>query len=574
MTTSTITTAHRLRIALVVGSALLLAAPGCGDAGARNGFAPGLGGSAGGKQDDPDAGGSDDGGSDGESDGDDEPIMDPDDDLSEYVLALGHLVVDDWAPKAEGECETLDCPVDGQEGEEFCAYVHYGEKVHASEFVAFQPNSATLWPGNVLRGDDAQHGILTPIGLPRAPMTWSVSLENLDGSPVGHMEEPKLSAFRDERNRILDQGTTGAVPAQITYDILDVHSESQVAVSVGGSLNWFSGGLSSMFDFTNKQESTKILVDFTQAYYTIDVDTPGLPSDFFKDDVTVEDLENFAGPGDPPMYVQSITYGRRVLFAVESSYSEQDVRFAFDASYNALLVGGGVQIETHHLDVLSQSHISALVLGGSGGDAVKTVSGFGGLLEYLQDGAEYSKDSPGAAIAYKLAYLDNTGVKLAFATDYAERQCYDNFVDVTGEVAKLEYLGGNDNGGAEVFGHLEFRAAAAGDPDPCNPNAGDWQVLFDRNDDGAQDVYGLWVPTSPIKRSVYDLEVPPAGAQPQLCMKGHLREADNCWLFCSDDDFGHASLGPIPLDAGWAGDYELEFSDEGTVIATLRFSVD
>lgn len=571
MTTISKTTTTTRAAACLLGAGLLgLAIPGCDDNGPRSGFPPGLGGGDDGKQDDADAVEPDD---DAPAD-DGEPVVEPDDDLTEYVLGLGYLPVEDWAPKTEGECQSLDCPVDGQEGEEFCAYVHYGEKVHAHEFVAFQPNSATLWPGNVVRGEDAQHGILTPIGLPRAPMTWSVSLENLDGSPVGHMEEPTLSSFRDERNRILDQGTTGAVPAQITYDILDVHSESQVAVSVGGSIDWFSGGLSSMFDFTNKQEATKILVDFTQAYYTIDVDTPGLPSEFFEDDVTIEQLENFAGPGDPPMYVQSITYGRRVLFSVESTYSEQDVRFAFDASYNALLVGGGVQIETHHLDVLAQSHISALVLGGSGGDAVKTVSGFAGLIEYLHDGAEYSKDSPGAAIAYKLAYLDSSGVKLAFATDYAERQCYDNFVDVTGEVAKLEYLGGNDNGGAEVFGHLEFRAAPAGDPDPCRPDAGDWQVIFDRNDDGAQDVYGLWVPTSPIQRSFYDLEVPPAGDVPQLCMKGHLKEADDCWLFCDNDDFGVASLGPIPLDAGWAGDYELEFSDEGTVVATFRISVD
>lgn len=557
--------------------AAVTAASGCtDDANGRRGGGPGLGDGLGdGKMDDVegDSGGGDEGEESGDTAGEPGDPVDSDA-LSDWVFGLGYLDIEAWAPKAEGACELFDCPADGQEGEEFCSYVHYSETTHAHDFVAFQPNSATLWPGNVVRGDDAQNGILSPIGLSRAPMTFSVSLESLDGSPVGHMEEPKLSSFRDERNRILDQGTSGPVPAQLTYDIVDVHSESQVAVSVGGSVDWFSGGLSSMFDFENKQESTKILVDFTQAYYTIDVDAPGLPSDFFTDDVTIDDLENFAGEGDPPMYVQSITYGRRVLFAVESSYSEQDVRFAFDASFNAFVVGGGVQIETQHLEILSQSHMSAMVLGGAGADAVKTVSGFGGLLEYLEDGAEYSKDSPGAAIAYKLAYLDSSGVTLALATDYAERQCYDSHVDVTGELGKLEYLGGNDNGGVEVFGHVEFRVAAAGDPDPCNANAAGWEVLFDRNDDGAQDVYGLWVPISPLERTVYDIEVPPSGDMPQLCMKGHLREADNCWIFCSDDDFGHASLGPIPLDAGWPGDYQLEFSDEGTVVATVRISVD
>lgn len=556
--------------ALVCAGLLVTA---CVDDGSRNPFAPGL--APGGKGDDPEGdedegeGDSDDEGDDGD---DDAGLPDDTDALSEYVFGLGHLDLKEWLPKTETVCGLADCPIDGQEGEEYCSYVHYSETAHAHDFVAFQPNSATLWPGNVVRGDDAQEGILTPIGLDRAPMTFSVSLESLDGSPVGHMEQPALSAFREERNRILDQGTTGATPAQIAYDMQEVYSESQVAVSVGASVDWFSGSLSSMFDFTNKQEATKILVDFTQAYYTIDIDAPGLPSDFFTDDVTVEQLENFVTDEGPPMYVQSITYGRRVLFAVESTYSESDVRFAFEAGFDAFFVGGGVEIETQHLDILSQSHISALVLGGAGGDAVKTVSGLPGLLEYLADGGDYSKDSPGAPIAYKLAYLDNSGVKLAFTTDYAERQCYDSHVDVTGEVPKLEYQGGNDNGTVEVFGHIEFKVSAPGDPDPCG--GGGWETLFDRNDDGALDVPGIWVSPNPPSKTVYDVEVPPDGGQPQLCMKGHLREADNCWLFCSDDDFGTASLGPIPLDAGWPGDYQLEFSDEGTVIATVRISVD
>lgn len=343
--------------------------------------------------------------------------------ISEFVFELGHLEIPDWAPKTENDCEGLDCPVDGPEGDEYCVYVDYDETVHAHEFVAFQPNSATLWPGNVVRGDDAQHGILTPVGVGRAPLTFSLSLDNLGGSPVGEMPEPSLSSFRDERNRILAQGTSGSVPAQIAFEITRVFSSSQVAVSVGGSLDWFSGSFSTMFDFANTEESTKILVDFTQAYYTIDVDAPGLPSEFFPDEVTVDQLSNFAGPEYPPMYVQSITYGRRVVFSLESSYTEEEVRFALDASFDALLAGGSVSVDTFHRNVLEQSRMSALIIGGSGTDAVKSVTGFDGLVEFLLSGGEFNKDSPGAPIAYKLAYLDNTPARLALVSEYPEISC-------------------------------------------------------------------------------------------------------------------------------------------------------
>ncbi|MEM6994317.1 MAG: thiol-activated cytolysin family protein [Myxococcota bacterium] len=495
------------------------------------------------------------------------------DDLTEYVYGLGHLELADFVPKTETECEGLACPVDGPEGEEYCVYVDYEETVHADELIAFQPNSATLWPGNVVRGEDAQHGILTPIGLPRAPMTFSVSLENLQGSPVGEMDNPTLSAFRDERNRILDQGLNGAAPAQMTFDIQKVFSESQVAVAVGGKLSWFGSGFSTMFDFTNNFEATKILVDFSQSYYTIDVDTPGLPSDFFEEGVTVAQMENFAGPGDPPMYVQSITYGRRVLFAIESSHSEKEVNFALEASFGAFLGGASIEVETHHRDVLAQSHITALIFGGSGSDAALTVTGFDGLMQFLTDGADYSKESPGAAIAYKLAYLDNSGVKLALATEYSERQCYDTHVDVSGQLAKLEYLGGNDPGGVQVYGQLYFRIAPPGEADPCRANAPGWTAVFERSDDSAQDVYGVWVPPAAIVQTLFDIEIPPAEPLPSLCMRGDLREKDS-GIGSGDDEFGVATLGPIPLDAGWPGDHPIEFANEGTVVATIRIAID
>lgn len=495
------------------------------------------------------------------------------DELSEYVFDLGHLAIAEWKPKTEVDCQGIDCPVDGPEGEEYCVYVDYEETVHAHEFVAFQPNSATLWPGNVVRGDDAKRGILTPVGVSRAPLTFSVSLENLGGSPVGEMEEPTLSSFRDERNRILAQGITGNVPAQIAFEISRVFSESQVAVSVGGSLDWFSGSFSTMFDFTNTERSTKILVDFTQAYYTIDVDAPGLPSEFFGDEVTVDQLENFAGPEYPPMYVQSITFGRRVVFALESSSSEQDVRFALDASFDALFAGGSVEVDTQHRNVLEQSRISALILGGAGADAVKSVTGFDGLIEFLHDGADFSSQSPGAPIAYKLAYLDSSGVDLAFTTDYSERQCYDSQIDVTGVLGQIQDLGGNDGQGIQVYGNLMFRVAPAGEADPCRLDAA-WQILFDRNDDAAQEVFGIWVPSNPIPQTFYDVAVPVTEPLPNLCFKGDLRENDSCFGFCGDDEFGTAVLGPVPLSEGWAGDHSMEFANEGTVVATLRISID
>lgn len=501
----------------------------------------------------------------GETDG--APVADERD---EFILSLGYLDISDLVPKSETDC-LADCPSDGQEGEEWCSYVHYTETRHAHDLAAFQANSATLWPGNVVRGRDAQRGVLTPVGLRRAPVTFSVSLQNLGYSPVGHIEDPSLSAFRQERNRILAGGTSGKTPAKISYQIHRVFDESQVAVAVGASLDWAPGSFSSLFDFSDHTQVTKILVDFEQAYYTIDVDTPVLPSDLFADDVALEQLEDFMGDDDPPLYVQSVTYGRRVLFSLESQRTESEVRVALEASLGSV-VAGGVELATEHRSVLEESRISALILGGAGGDAVKTVTGYDGLLEFIQAGGDYSDSSPGAEIAYKLAYLDNSGVKLALTTDYAERQCYDNLMNVGGQLVQLEYLGGNDDGPAsvELYGDVVFRVAGPADPDPCGPDAPGWRTIFHRGQLGPQLVNRTWVPQNPPLEQVFEFPVDPGN---QLCLWGHLAERDQC-LFCPDDDLGPASVGPIPLSAGWAGDHVLEFNGDGTVAATVRITVD
>lgn len=554
--------------------AIAFSTTGCDPEGRRGGGAPGLGSDT---SVDTDPGKADEGDTDAEGetgDWDDTETSGgvESDELSDYVFDLGHFDLEDWSPKTQTNCQA-GCNGNGQEEDQWCEYIHYSETDHAQDFIAFQPNSATLWPGNVVRGDDAQLGQLTPIGLPREPMTFSVSLQNVNGSPARTMETPSLSEFREHRNDIL-KDVVGGAPANIAFSVDRVHDFDQIAVAVGGGVDWFGNGFSSMFDFSNTIDSTKILVDFTQAYYTIDVDTPGLPSDLFTDDVTVEDLENFTGLENPPMYVQSITYGRKVLFSLESFYSEYEVRTAIDASFNAGLVSGGVMVDVHSREVLENSRMKAVVIGGSGAEAVKTITGFDGLMEYILEGGEYSQLSPGAPIAYKLAYLDNTGVKMAFAADYQERQCYDNFIDVSAKVAEMEYLGGNDDGpgAVQVKGNIQFRIAPAMEPNACRQDAPGWQTIWERGGDGMQ-LPVIWINTNDDGKTIYDHQVDPLKNN-QLCIRGSLREDDDCFLFCDDDTFGNQTYGPILLDNGWGGDHYLEFSDQGTVGVTVRVSID
>lgn len=471
--------------------------------------------------------------------------------IDEYVASLEKLEVDPAQEKSEIACDNV-CPADEQDGDFFCSYTRYTETAQFEEFVSFQPNSATLWPGIVVQGNDAANGLLTPVGVDLAPVTFSLSLENISAGPVGEMAEPSLSSFRDARNGILAQGVTGATPASLDFEIVQVNSESQLSVALGANVNWPGGpDIAASFSFDSSSKKTKVLVNFTQAYYTVDVDTPNTPSDFFVAGTTVEQLKPWVSEGNPPLYVQSITYGRRVIFSIQTDRSATEIKAALEASYNGVVASGGGSVSTEYKQVLEESTIRAFVLGGSGDDATGAINGFDGLVEYIQNGGSYSSASPGAPIAYKLAYLDNAVTKLAFTTDYAERECAKNRADVRFDLKEIKNVSGGDGVGAlEVFGQVVIRVpTATSKVSDCN--TGGQLVSLWSMPDGSHvsiDEHGSFTPSSDTYIQVNDV---PVDAGQRICIIADMWEDDGGAT--DDDDFGIAGL-LLEYGSGWTGE--------------------
>ncbi|MBM4360962.1 MAG: thiol-activated cytolysin family protein, partial [Deltaproteobacteria bacterium] len=440
----------------------------------------------------------------------------------------------------------------------YCSYSRFQETAHFDRFVALQPNSATLWPGNVVRGADAENGVLTPVGVDLAPVTFSVSLENIAGSPVATMEKPSLSSFRLARNSILASGVTGATPASLDFEVRKVSNESQLAVALGASASWPGGAdISASFDFNSSTQKTKILVNFTQAYYTIDVDTPVAPSKFFAPGTSVEDLEKWISLTSPPVYVQSITYGRRVIFSVQTDSSAEEIKAALEAAYKGVAVEASGSISVQQKQLLRDSTIRAFVLGGSGDDAAAVIDGFDSLAEYIKKGGSYSPESPGAPIAYKLAYLDNAVTKLAFVTDYAERTCVRNRVDMRVTFDRLQHIGGDDWGdNAEIFGSISVRYPTKSSPvQSCtsgglvktlwNVPAGSWINL--KEDHGFMTIQGAFVNLNDV----------PVSDKAKICLTAKFMEEDGKtgeWF--GSESYGEASR-LIEFQDGWAGEHKL-----------------
>ena len=245
-----------------------------------------------------------------------------------------------------------------------------------------------------------------------------------------------------------------------------------------------------------------------------------------------------------------------VLFTFESDYSAKEIGAALDFVYR-----GGVEVSGNtsvtYKEMLSQSKITAYILGGSGGMAAQAIDSYDKLMEFIKGGGDYSKDSPGAPIAYKLSYLaDNAPARLSLTQAYDVTQCerVNQKVLVRLKNITVEDDGGDAGGNLEVYGTITAGATN--------------QVsLFDKNGDNHLSIAnGTTYPASAdtfLSEAIIDVN-PSAGNA--ITLGAHLLDDDGV----GDDDLGTENI-PAPYETGWRREVKVRLTGAGaSVIATIE----
>jgi thiol-activated cytolysin len=436
------------------------------------------------------------------------------------------------------------------EGDYQCTSQNLQETRQYDEIVAYAANSDSLYPGAILSADSVLTGLFTQLVLPRAPETISVSLENLAGGKSATVATPSLSSYRDALSSILDTEITGSTPADIYSEIEQVHSEEQLNMALGVQASWGLGvaSLKSSFNFSDTQTRSRYVVKYTQAYYTVDLDAPANPSAVFDPRVTLDDVSDKIDAEHPPVYVSSVTYGRMVLFTFESQYSDEEMGAALQFAYSGGAdVSGNVSVT--YKDMISQSKITAFILGGDAGTATQTIDSYDALIQFIKDGGNYSRQSPGAPIAYKLAYLkDNSPARMSETIDYDVKSCERVSQKVKVTLTSIAVDTADDAGDdLELYGTI---TATGKDGQPV--------VLFSKNSDNYVTVHEgqQFGGSAPIAETVIDVS-PQDGQSIQL--GAHLMDHDPT---SSDDDMGNESVSN-PFETGWRKDVTVTLTGDG-----------
>src|SRR5687768_10014467 len=136
--------------------------------------------------------------------------------IDRYIQALPYLPVE--------PAQTVAGPATAasRDGEYSCTTENLRETRQIDRIVAYAANSDSLWPGAIVSADSVVDGLFTQVVMARAPATFSVSLENLDGTKKATIENPSLSTYRDALAEVLASEITGSTPANIYSEIEQV----------------------------------------------------------------------------------------------------------------------------------------------------------------------------------------------------------------------------------------------------------------------------------------------------------------------------------------------------------------
>ena len=321
--------------------------------------------------------------------------------------------------------------------------------------------NGALFPGQLLRGDSLVTGGFTETVFARNPATFSVSLSGLPNS-AATMQNPTLSEFRTELESLLSAGGDISSPAAINFQIEEVNSQEQLNLAVGFDASIGPVQAAVDFDFSDQEKRSRALVKYVQNFYTIDLDQPAQPSDFFDSSVTLSEVEGKFSDGNPPVYVTSATVGRIIYFSAESSFSSTELKSALEFAVNgAQDISGNVSLTNS--EILENSSITAFVLGGDPEDAaLAVVNGLDGIRTLITEGAVFDPiENPGAPIAYRLAHLsDNSPAAISFASEFSAQVCDRVAQRVKVTLDSIECLQQSDvSGAAELFGVVTASSA-------------------------------------------------------------------------------------------------------------------
>lgn len=312
-----------------------------------------------------------------------------------------------------------------------CSTTPYSISKNPSEMALFNPDASVLWPGALIRGGShLSAGSLELLALSRerrAPLGISIQGGGVLGIPGGVstiVDQPVGSTIREGINQLVVNSLESNVAVGAgfsSFTSVESHSTSQTLVSLGLDARYLGAEASARLDYSKDASQHTYTAYFVQRLFTIAVDLPERPSSLFVDGIGGADLQALGiGASNLPLYIDSVSYGRILMFSFTSSDSRERIEAALEFSYESPPGGVAGFAETDLQETLSNARIEVFALGGPT-TGVQNLIRDGSLASYFEAPLAINQVEP---ISFTIRNLgDNRLAKVGDTTSYEVRTC-------------------------------------------------------------------------------------------------------------------------------------------------------
>ena len=363
-------------------------------------------------------------------------------DINAYIRSLSYSPEEmlnvnntpgDLAQKVPGESNTETSPLD-RGYRNMCIRQSYELDRDFSEIAILNPGSGNIYPGAlVLANADLLSGTPRPLGLERNPVTLTIDLPGIGEKGSFTVADPSNATVSPAIDEALEHWNNNAFQqgyfngARSYYESSEAFEHRQLGIELGMSAEWATGAVSSHLSTSTSTDRRVALLAYRQIFYTITAQAPFEPTDYLGPEVTLQDVQSSTDANNHPAYVSAVDYGRIILFRMEATNVETSIDLNAVMNYAAGGVSVAADVASEYDEILSNSSISVLTIGGnaqSAAQALDNISGPGSLTPLIVENAVYSRENPGLPIAYRVNLLsDNRTVKLGFSSDYTDVRC-------------------------------------------------------------------------------------------------------------------------------------------------------
>jgi hypothetical protein len=294
---------------------------------------------------------------------------------------------------------------------------------------AFLQDIAALgvWPGQVIQSKTLLVGDIAPIGpFPRQPGKVQIVTDLISNTPhpqsadINNPDAAKINQIRRDIIGVINPiGSAGLLKTGFER----ASTLREVGVKLGVTVKGAAFGVDANATLDQTYKRSVVVASIRQVYYSTTF-TPvnaGAVGFWSEGAVSYQDLAPYVGSGNPPLYIDSVQYGRFICITAHGAFSSSEITGALKVTWEAS-VSGSVNIDARTKEILESSQIKIYTLGVPGHQNFQDITDpITQLQQVYTSGLSFSLQNPGSPISFTSRHIaDGTLAHVGLAAEYTQ----------------------------------------------------------------------------------------------------------------------------------------------------------